>query len=357
MVLLVFCVLLLSGFLVQCRAASETDAQSAVSEASQRIGVCYGAVANAGSAGANVSALLQILNTAGDLLSEAQLALSHGGLNSSYALALQSQQMLQGFEARAAGEQSDAAHASFVGLMVNVVGSLVATVAVPIGSVALWTRVKRRAVRVVKRTSAQVDLGEYRLTFVVVTVVVMLLVASPALSRLVVYPRTTFFSEMYLLGSDQMAEGYPYNVSSGQNYTVYLGVGDQLGYCAYYVVEVKFRNETESAPSSFGPLENRTPSGLPSLFNVTAFVADEQDWELPITFSFDYSVTGNSQVVFHSLTLNGEVLNLEGQVTAWNATENVFFGNLIFELWIYNAQATVLSYHDRFVDLKLNMTS
>jgi hypothetical protein len=203
----------------------------------------------------------------------------------------------------------------------------------------------------------QMNLDEYRLTFVVVTAIVMLLVASPAMSRLLVYPRTEFFSEMWLLGPNHTAEGYPYNVSSGQNYTVFLGVGNQLGYCAYYVVEVKFRNETQSAPSSFGPVENETPSGLPSLFNVTAFVADEQDWELPIIFSFDYGVMGNSQVVFHSLTLNGEVLNLGGQVTAWNTTKSVFFGNLIFELWIYNSQATILSYHDRFVDLKFNMTS
>ena len=201
------------------------------------------------------------------------------------------------------------------------------------------------------------NLDEYRITFVVVTAIVMLLVASPAMSTVLVYPRSTFFSEMWLLGPDQMAEGYPYNVSSGQSYLVYLGVGNQLGYCAYYVVEVKFRNESESAPSSFGPIENRTPSSMPSLFNITAFVADQTDWELPVNFSFDYSVVNESQVVFHSLTLNGEVLGLQGQATAWNSTEGAFFGDLIFELWIYNAQATVLSYHDRYVDLKLNMTS
>ena len=201
------------------------------------------------------------------------------------------------------------------------------------------------------------NLDEYRITFVVVTAIVMLLVASPAMSTVLVYPRSTFFSEMWLLGPDHMAEGYPYNVSSGQSYLVYLGVGNQLGYCAYYVVQVKFRNESESAPSSFGPVEDRTPSSMPSLFNITAFVADQTDWELPVNFSFDYSVVNESQIVFHSLTLNGEVLSLQGQATAWNSTEGTFFGDLIFELWIYNAQATVLSYHDRYVDLKLNMTS
>jgi hypothetical protein len=202
------------------------------------------------------------------------------------------------------------------------------------------------------------NLSEYKVLFIVVTAVVALLVASPALSRVLVYPRTEFFSEMWLLGSNHKAEGYPYNISRGANYHVFLGIGNQLGYCAYYVVEVKFRNETQSTPSSFGPVENRTPSSLPSLFNITAFVADEQDWELPLAFSFDYEVSlDRSQVIFHNLTLNNEILGLEGYSTAWNSTRTVFFGNLIFELWIYNMQSTVLSYHGRFVDLKFNMTT
>ena len=200
------------------------------------------------------------------------------------------------------------------------------------------------------------NLSEYKVLFIVVTAVVALFVASPALSKLLVYPKTEFFSEMWLLGPNHKAEGYPYNISRGLNYTVFLGIGNNLGYCAYYVVEVKFRNETQSAPSSFGPIENRTPSSLPSLFNITAFVADEQNWELPMIFSFDYVSENKFQVVFQSLTLDNEVLSLEGYVASWNATRSVFFGNLIFELWIYNAQTTALSYHGRFGDLKFNMT-
>jgi hypothetical protein len=202
------------------------------------------------------------------------------------------------------------------------------------------------------------NLDEYRLTFIAVTAIIMLLVASPALSRLLVYPQTEFFTEMWLLGPNHTAEDYPYNVTSGQNYTIYLGLGNHLGYCAYYLVGVKFRNETQSGPSSFGPIENHTPSSLPSLFNITAFVADEQNWELPVSFSFDYGVSlDKSSVVFQNLTLNNQVLNLEGYVTAWNATRSFFYGNLVFELWICDAHATALSYNGRFVDLKFNMTS
>ena len=201
------------------------------------------------------------------------------------------------------------------------------------------------------------DISKYGVPFFVVVAVVALLVASPVLSRVLVWPRTEFFSEMWLLGPNHKAEGYPYNVSRGQNYTVFLGIGNQLGYCAYYVVEVKFRNETQSAPASFGPVENRTPSSMLSLFNISTFVADETDWELPLSFSFDYEVSlDRSQVKFENLMLNNEVFSLESHVSAWNATRSLFFGNLVFELWIYNVQAMALSYHGRFVDLKFNMT-
>jgi uncharacterized membrane protein len=202
-----------------------------------------------------------------------------------------------------------------------------------------------------------VNLKKYRLAYVVVTLILALLAASPALQRLLVYPRTEFFTELWLLGPSHKAEGYPFNITRDQNYSVYLGLGNQLGYCAYYLVEVKFRNATQSAPTSFGPIENRTPSTMPSLYNITALVSDKSTWEVPVTFSFDYGVNlSSTQVKFHNMTLNSEVLNLEGEVTAWNATKKVFFGDLVFETWLYNTTLSRFQFHGRSVDLKLNMT-
>lgn len=187
-----------------------------------------------------------------------------------------------------------------------------------------------------------------------------LLVASPALQRVLVYPRTEFFTELSLLGPGHMAENYPYDITRNDNYTIFLGVSNQLGYCAYYQVEVKFRNETQSAPDSF----NRTPSSLPSLYNLTAFVADRESLEIPVNFAFDYSfrsVTAANitllQANFNSLSVNGETLNLQGYSSDWNPQTNVFFGNLVFELWMYNSTFGNFQYNERFVDLNLNMTS
>jgi hypothetical protein len=196
------------------------------------------------------------------------------------------------------------------------------------------------------------SLYEYRVLFFIVTGILALVVASPALSRLLVLPRTEFFTELWILDSKYMAEDYPFNITRNHNYSVFLGIGNRLGYCAYYLVEVKFRNLTQSAPDSF----DCTPSSLPALFNVTAFVADEGVWELPLTFSFDYGYNETVlQVEFQSLTLNDVVSDMRNYTVAWDSGKKGFFGDLFFELWIYNGTTGSFRYHERFVNLRLKM--
>jgi hypothetical protein len=204
---------------------------------------------------------------------------------------------------------------------------------------------------------SDVDVAQYRVLFLTVTFVVALLAASPVLSRVLVYPRTEFFTELWLLGPEHTAEGYPYNVSSGTEYSVYLGVSNRLGYTAYYQVQVKFRNASEPGPTSFGPEGTRVPSNVSSLLNLTVFVGDLQTWERQLPFSFTYAynpVTG--RVDFGSLTFWGIPLDLTGRSIAWNASRREFAGILFFETWLYQNETVEFTYHERFVSLRLNMT-
>jgi len=124
------------------------------------------------------------------------------------------------------------------------------------------------------------------------------------------------------------------------------------------MIQVKFRNQTQPAPTSFGPVENRTPSSLSSLSNISVFVADEQTWELPLTFSFDYIFNESlSRVDFSGLRLNNVWLNLTGYSVSWDSVKRGFSGFLFFELWLYNVDLKIFQYHGRFVSLRLNMTS
>jgi uncharacterized membrane protein len=198
-----------------------------------------------------------------------------------------------------------------------------------------------------------VNLQEYKTLLLVVTAILTLLVASPALQRLLVYPQTEFFTEISLLGPEHTAANYPFNITLNENYSVFLGVSNHLGYCAYYAVQVKFRTQNQSAPDSFA----RTSSSLPPLCNLNVILADKEAWELPVTFSFDYSYDeNNSQVIFNRMIFNGAALNLNGYSAPWNAEDRRFFGNLIFELWIFNDAIGGFTYHERYNDLKLNMT-
>ena len=201
------------------------------------------------------------------------------------------------------------------------------------------------------------NIKEYGLLYWSVVGVLALLVASPFLSRVLIYPRTEFFTELWILDADHKAEDYPFNITRNENYNIYLGIGNRLGYCAYYMVQVKFRNQTQPAPESFGPIESRLPSSLPSLFNITAFLADEQDLELPLTFSFNYTWNKTiSRVELSDLKLNNVWLNMSNYTVSWDAGRRAFRGFLFFELWIYNTTANNFQYHGRFVGLWLNMT-
>ena len=144
LILLFLCVFLLSSLAASCKAASESDAQATIAEASQRIITCYGAVENAAKAGGNVSSLLSVLNDAGNLRDRAEVALASGNFDLANVTALQSVQLLAGFEDGAVRLQNSAKRAGYVGFMVFEVGSFVGAGAVLASSFGVWSWLKWR---------------------------------------------------------------------------------------------------------------------------------------------------------------------------------------------------------------------
>ena len=350
LIFLIFCMTDLTSIVL---ADARTDAENAVNSAHRVIVECYKTAADAQKAGANVTDLLNRLNEAGEVYSKAVLAFKKGNYNLAVSLANESQIMLENFVEEANGLKEEANRHGRWDFMVNFVGSIVGAVSVIVVSFSLWTLLKRK--RVIRGRRIRVE--DYSVTFLIITFIVALIVASPALSRILVYPRTEFFTELWILDENHKAENYPFNITKNNEYTIYLGIGNHLGYCAYYVVQVKFRNESQPAPTSFGPIEERVPSNLTSLFNITAFVADEEVWEISLTFSIDYTYDANlSRIEFGRLELNDVLLDLSGYVAEWNATRRGCYGFLFFELWLYNDINSQFEYHGRFVGLWLNMT-
>ena len=195
-------------------------------------------------------------------------------------------------------------------------------------------------------------LRKYKSLLLAVTAVSALLLVSPVLQQFLVVPQTDFFTELSLYGQYHNAT-YPYNVTAAQTYQLYLDVANHLDQDAKYIVEVKFGNETQSAPDSF----NHTASTLPSLGNYSFSVSNNQTFELPITFSLQYILNSKvNQLNLQNITLSGRTETLSGAF-AWDTQNRGFYGNLYFELWIFNDTTGSYQYNQRFVSLWLNLNT
>src|SRR5208283_518734 len=150
-------------------------------------------------------------------------------------------------------------------------------------------------------------LQQYKTLFLVVTLVLALFIASPAIQQLAVAPQTMSLTELSLFGPYQNTT-YPYNATIGQNYPLYINVANHLGTTAYYLIEVKFRNQTQSAPDSF----NHTSSDLQSLGNIAFCVANNQALQLPVNVSFQYQLDSyvENQLDMQNIIVNGFPLSV-----------------------------------------------
>ena len=194
-------------------------------------------------------------------------------------------------------------------------------------------------------------LGDFKLVFVAVGLIGVLLIASPALAGAIRLPSGEAFSELYLLGPNQMAANYPYNIAVGENYSVYVNVGNHLGSSAYYVLYVKLGNETDPLPNS----TSATPSSLAPLYEYRFSIPDSTNWQSLLSFSVPNASIQENNSQINTLKINDYTLNVEKPAT-WNSNSTTFTYRLFFELWLYNEQTRSVEFNNRYVSLQLNLT-
>jgi hypothetical protein len=176
------------------------------------------------------------------------------------------------------------------------------------------------------------------------------LFASPTIGLLIKPPAGEQFSELYLLGPNHTLEYIPFIIKENVAYTVYLGVGNHMGSSAYYTCYVKLRNTSE-------PLPNVTlgiPSPLPALFEFQTFLKDGQTWETPLIFKINSASFSSNAFLIQSITINDEDFAINKPV-AWNPESSGYYYDLFIELWIYNPSNDAVQYHNRFVQLYVNL--
>jgi len=199
------------------------------------------------------------------------------------------------------------------------------------------------------------NLEEYRTVFAAGSLVLILIAAAPTLGLIVPFPRgTERFSELWVLGPNHMAEDYPFNIIFNETYRVSVGVGNHMGSSSYYLVYVKFRNQTQPLPDAV----TSEPSPLAPLFEYRFFVADGDGgtWETPLTFGILKVSHYNKSVSVGRILIN-DVVFLVDTPASWDSKYNGFYYQLFFELWLYNTTSQSFHHHNRFVGIWLNMTS
>ena len=194
------------------------------------------------------------------------------------------------------------------------------------------------------------DLEDYQIVFAAGTLVLMLLIASPALSLSVNFQNgAAKFSEFWILGPNHTLGDYPFNIQANENYQAFVGVGNHLGQDSYYRVYIKFRSLTQPF------LNNSEPSSLPPLHEYQFFVADEGTWESSLSFSVSgVSITNNTSLV-RDISIDGVVFPVDSE-SPWSHEHRGYYYQMLFELWLYNMTSKSFHYHNRFVGLWLNMT-
>ena len=175
---------------------------------------------------------------------------------------------------------------------------------------------------------------------------------TPALINSIRLPGGEQFSEMYLLGTGQEAQNYPFNIAMGQNYSVDVGVGNHLGSSASYVLYLKFQNENDLLPNS----TSMTPSPVSPLYEYRFSIPDGKNWEAPLTFSVSKGTISNNQSVAETLMLNGFNFNVN-KPAFWDSNSSTFTYRIVCELWLYNTTSNLDQFNYRFVELNLNLTS
>jgi len=197
------------------------------------------------------------------------------------------------------------------------------------------------------------NLEEYRTVFVTGSLALILIVAAPTVGLIVPFPGgSERFSEFWLLGPNRMAEDYPFNVRVNETYRVFVGVGNHMGGSSYYLIYVKFRNQTEPLPN----VTASEPSPLAPLYEFRAFVLDGDAWDNPFKLIVLEASRNNDSIVMNRLAVNDVVLGVNFS-TSWDSEHNGFYFQLFFELWLFNMTSQSFQYHNRFVGIWLNMTA
>jgi len=195
------------------------------------------------------------------------------------------------------------------------------------------------------------NLDQYRTIFVATTLVLSLFATTPVIDATVHFSSgAEAFSELWVLGPNRLIADYPTQLKVGGKGSVILGVRNQLNEQAYYLVKVKFRNETQPLPDAL----KGEPSPLPPLYEFRFFLRNGETWETWFNFSVRDASFSQQSSIIKTIVVNGTPIPMN-VTSLLNPVKKGFYYQWFFELWLYDSGTQSLRYHERFVSIWLNL--
>jgi len=196
------------------------------------------------------------------------------------------------------------------------------------------------------------NLSAYRNIFAATTLVLILLAISPLyLQSFTFLNRTKPFSEIWILGPTHMAEKYALNVSVNQSNTLFLSVRNHMGFSAYYILYIKFRNQSQLLPS----LSSSNPSPLLPIHQPNVFLANNEAWEEVLDFKVLDASRRGDYLFLSNISINGAIVAVD-RFSMWDQEYKGFYYQLFFELWMYNTTSLGFQYLNQYVGIWFNVT-
>lgn len=197
------------------------------------------------------------------------------------------------------------------------------------------------------------NLGNVKLLYVITCISLGLIILSPTLFAFFpALPKEKNFSELWILGPNHMMEDYPSSVSLGVTYSVFLGVGNQMGRAEYYSIQLKIRNQSDPLPeNSIGFL-----SSLPAVCEYRLFLQNDATWEKELSFALSDVSFERETSRISTIFIDGYPVDVD-KIALLDEENNVFYYELFFELWIYNSTISTFQFHNRSVGFWINLNT
>jgi uncharacterized membrane protein len=312
LIVLSLTILLTAFAIVHAQSTTIDDAQNSIYNA-------YKIIVDAYNSGVNTGNLIDQLNQAINLSSQAE-ALINSNPQQAQALALQAKTLAQNVTAQAVAAKETGLGLQPIILAVSAAALIIGGCLVYLYGPGIfwkaWLKIRKnyhvRAKNSSTKNRSLVITGEQICAVVLgITVIIAFFVTAQFF-----LPKgaSEQFSELGILGPNMKLGDYPSEIVASQSVYLHVYVGDQMGTPMYYDVMVKLGDNTTTVnPAPIAPIQE-----------FSSIVPNNGTWSFPV-----------------NITLTQVGLNQR----------------IIFELWIYNQTLNQMQYHERWSQVWLNVTA